>query len=156
MSVDSKLFVTTNKENIIKIMPILLDSLNIYIRKELDSYLVGKPFNGRLQYVFRDKTSKQNKDLLDFSNGVTSCNTSSFNSFEINFTIYGEQRSLFVTHTCSNDYSEIYKGDKIIFSLGCWGKYDEIMKLVANSVKDFGSVYYDFNDCDSEDFIKLN
>jgi len=155
MSVDSKLFVTTNKENILQIMPKLLDCLNIYIRKELDSYIDKKGFNNRMQFIHRNKKSKLNENLLDFSNGISSCNTTTFSCFDVNFTIYGEQRSLFVTHTCSNDYSEIHNGDKIIFSLGCWGRYDEIMKIIAECLKEFGSVYYDFNDCDNEYFIKL-
>jgi hypothetical protein len=156
MGLDSKLFVATKKENILKVMPKVIGSLNTYIRAELDAYLEEKGFSNRMQFMFRDKESKLNKDLKDFSNGISECTTYDFRSWNINFKIQGENRSLFVTHTCSNDYKEVYDGDKIIFSLGYWGLSDEIMKVIAESLKEFGDVYYDFNDCDDEDFVKLN
>lgn len=40
-------------------------------------------------------------------------------------------------------------------SVGYWGSCDEIMMVVAKAIKEFGDVYYDFNDCDDLDFIKL-
>ena len=156
MGLDSKLFVATTKENILQVMPKVIDSLNTYIRTELDAYLDRKGFSNRMQFMFRDKESKLNKDLKDFSNGVREVTTTDFRSWLVNFTVHGEGRSLFVTHTCSNDYKEVYDGDKIIFNLGYWGLSDEIMKVVAESLKEFGDVYYDFNDCDDEDFVKLN
>lgn len=67
-----------------------------------------------------------------------------------------EARSLFCTHSCSCDYSDTYDGEKIMFSIGHWGMCDEIMKVVAKACKEFGTVYYDHNDCDDKDFIKLN
>lgn len=30
-----------------------------------------------------------------------------------------------------------------------------IKKIIAEPLKDFGDVYYDFNDCDEKEFIKL-
>ncbi|CAH9013027.1 hypothetical protein VP249E411_P0085 [Vibrio phage 249E41-1] len=30
------------------------------------------------------------------------------------------------------------------------------MKVVAKAVAPFGDVYYDFNDCDETDFVKLD
>lgn len=56
---------------------------------------------------------------------------------------------------CYTDHSDTYEGDKIIFSIGCWGSYNEIMMIVADAVKSFGDVYYDFNDCDDQGFVKL-
>jgi hypothetical protein len=156
MGLDSKLFVATKKENILHVMPKVIEGLNTYIRAELDAYLEEKGFSNRMQFMFRDKESELNKGLKDFSNGISECTTYDFRSWNINFKIQGENRSLFVTHTCSNDYKEVYDGDKIIFSLGYWGLSDEIMKVVAESLKEFGDVYYDFNDCDDEDFVKLN
>jgi hypothetical protein len=156
MGLDSKLFVATKKENILQVMPKVIEGLNTYIRAELDAYLEEKGFSNRMQFMFRDKESELNKGLKDFSNGISECTTYDFRSWNINFKIQGENRSLFVTHTCSNDYKEVYDGDKIIFSLGYWGLSDEIMKVVAESLLEFGDVYYDFNDCDDEDFVKLN
>ena len=30
------------------------------------------------------------------------------------------------------------------------------MLTIADAVKEFGDVYYDFNDCDDKPFVKLN
>lgn len=64
------------------------------------------------------------------------------------------KRTLKVFPDCSCDYG-IYLGDKIIFSISHWGSHEEIMQLVGGSLKCFGDVYYDHNDCDDEDFVKL-
>ena len=85
-----------------------------------------------------------------WSNGIRGVDTYNFEVFYINFSIDKEQRSLFVTHTCSSDYKDIYDGDKIIFSLGKWGMCEEIMQVVIESVKEFGDVYYTPDDCSEE------
>lgn len=154
MGVDTKLFVATKKENILELMPKVIENLNEYIRIELDAYWDRKGFDSRGQFIFRDKEAGVNKDLKDFSNGIRNCSTYDFRSFDINFTMHGENRSLFITHICSNDYSDTYKGEKIIFSLGYWGLSHEIMMVIAEAVKEFGDVYYVENDC-SEEFKKL-
>jgi GH18 family chitinase len=66
-----------------------------------------------------------------------------------------EKRMLSIHFGCDSDYSDTYKGDKVILSLGCWGSSDEIMKTLAKELAQFGDVYYDHNDCDAEDFVKL-
>ena len=104
--------------------------------------------------MFRETNDPRNSDIKDFSNGIRSCYTHDFGSFNISFTVHGEKRILFVTHTCSNDYSEVYEGEKIIFSLGCWGMSEEIMLVIADAIKEFGDVYYTKNDCEDE-FKKL-
>jgi len=124
MGVDTKMFIAVKKEAIIDIMPIVINALNKWQRSELDRYA----------------------DLT--------CDTYDFGSFNINFTIHGENRQLFITHTCSNDYSDTYKGDKIIFSLGNWGVSEDIMMVVADAIKEKGDLYYVKNDC-SDDFKKL-
>ena len=154
MGVDTKMFLATKKENILNVMPKIIDTINTWQRNELDIYWSKKGFESRMQFLFRNKEIGVNKDLKEYSNGIISCNTSDFRSFNINFIIKGENRSLFITHSCSCDYSEIYKGDKIIFSLGMWGMSEEIMMVVAKSVKEFGDCYYTKNDC-SYDFKKI-
>ncbi len=149
MGVDAKLFVATKKENILEVMPKVIDSLNVYIREELDRYWQKENFLSRAVFMFSQEGEKL------FSNGVREVTTSDFRSWWINFTIHGENRRVFVTHSCSNDYKDTYEGEKIIFSLGHWGLSDVIMKVIAKSLKEFGDVYYDFNDCDTDDFVKL-
>ena len=135
-------------------MPLVIEAINKWQRKELDAYLEKKGFDNRMSFLFRDKDKKVNKRLKDFTNGIDSCSTTDFRSFYINFTVYGEKRSLFITHTCSDDYYTTYDGDKIIFSLGSWGLSEEIMMVCANAIKNLGDIYYTKNDCDNN-FKKL-
>lgn len=148
MGVDTKLFIAVDRTKFLDLMPKLMKDLNEWQRFELDTVCKKADMN-RLQFLF---SSEKNKDK--WSNGVTSVTTNDFGSFFINFRINGESRNLFVTHTCSNDYSDIYKGDKIIFSLGKWGICEEIMMVIADSIKEFGDVYYIENDCD-DNWVKL-
>jgi len=155
MGVSTVAFVTAKPEKILDLMPKLIKDLNKWQRQELDEYWDKKGFHNRLIFLMRDKLLNINKDLKDFSNGVSSVTTSDFGGFYVNFTVYGETRSLFITHTCSNDYSEYHNGDKIIFSLGQWGLSVEIMKVIIESVKEFGDVYFAENDC-SDEFKLIN
>jgi len=155
MGENAKLFIATKPENILKVMPKVIEALNVWQRKELDQYWDKKGFENRIQFLFRDKKLEINKDLKDFTNGIYDVKTFDFRSFDIYLTVHGENRSLFITHTCSNDYSDTYVGEKIIFSLGSWGLSKEIMMVVANSINQFGDIYFTNNDC-SEEFEKLN
>ena len=154
MSVDTKMFVTAKREAILDIMPKVIACLEQWQRNELDNYWKSKRFDNRVQYLFRDKSLDKDKGLVNFTNGISGCETRDFGSFSIYFTVHGENRRLFITHTCSNDYSDVYKGDKIIFNLGCWGMSEEIMMLVSEAVKDFGDVYFTKNDSEN-DFERL-
>jgi hypothetical protein len=154
MGVNTKMFIAVKKEAIIDIMPIVIDALNKWQRRDLDRYADSKGFENRMSFLFRDKDAEVNKGLKEYSNGIRTCGTYDFRSFNINFTIHGESRQLFITHTCSSDYSDTYKGDKIIFSLGNWGMSEDIMMVVADAIKDKGDLYYVKNDC-SDDFKKL-
>ena len=64
---------------------------------------------------------------------------------------------IFIEHVwmAGSRHQEIYKGDKLIFSIGHWGRCDDIMKAIIPALKEFGDVYYDHNDCDDEDFVKM-
>lgn len=148
-------FVTAKPGKANEVYGVVKKVINKWQRNLLDEYWRNKGFESRLEFLYRDKELSCNKDLKDWTNGIYSCNTYDFRSFNMNFKVNGEQRRLFCTHTCSCDYSETYKGDKIIFSIGYWGMSDEIMKIVGEACKPFGDVYYDFNDSDDKDFVKL-
>lgn len=153
MGVNTKMFVTAKKERILEVMPKVIQTINDYVRFEFNKYMkeIREDWNF-IQYSIKYK--KEGSNLKRFTNGVGSCYSYDFGSFHIDFSVNDENRSLFVTHTCSNDYSDVYVGDKIIFSLGCWGSSEEIMLLLADTVKEFGDVYFTKNDCET-DFIKL-
>jgi len=95
-----------------------------------------------------------NDEYKPFSNGIQAIDTSNFNSFSVRFKVFDEQRSLLVTHTSSNDYAEIYKGDKVIFSLGNWGCSTQILHIVAEVLKPFGTVYMS-KEGNEDKFIRL-
>lgn len=155
MGVNAKLFIATKPENLLQIMPKVINALNVWQRAELDQYWDKKGFENRLQFMFRDKKIGVNKDLKDFTNGIYDVRTHDFRSFDIYLTVHGEKRTLFITHNCSGDYSDTYVGEKIIFSLGSWGLSKEIMMVVADAINEFGDIYFTNNDC-SDDFEKLN
>lgn len=147
MGVNTIAFVTAKKEVMFDLMPKLIKDLNKWQRVLLDEHWKGN-YDSRLQFLL-------DTDFKDWSNGIGEVRSYNFGSFTIPFKVNGEQRDLFITHNCSNDYSDTYKGDKIIFSLGNWGMSKEIMMVVAESVKDFGRVFYVGNDC-SEDLKELD
>lgn len=149
-------FVTANPENSNEVYKTVKRALDKWQRNLLDQYWARKGFSSRAEFFWRNKDKPLNHNFTDWTNGIYDIKTSDFGSFNMDFTVNGEVRSLFCTHTCSSDYKDTYEGDKIIFSIGYWGLSDEIMKIVAEACKSFGDVYYDFNDCDDKDFIKLN
>jgi len=150
MGVNTQLFVTANKSDMFDLMPKLIRDINEWQRHELHSYADMKGFDRPIQFILRDKTNPLNEGVKDFTNGISSITTHDFGSFTMNFTVYGQKRNLFITHDCSCDHEDVYDGDKIIFSLGYWGMSHEIMMVVADSVKEFGDLYYVKDDCSDE------
>lgn len=154
MSVDSNLFVTCGKDKTIEVGQAVRKALDVWITKSLDTYWQNHTDAvNRIQFL-RDEDYRAQSEV--YTNGVKSVDTHEFRHYTFHFGC-GDRNarmlSMFIDFSC--DYSDIYGGDKIIFSIGCWGMYDEIMKVVAKAVAPFGDVYYDFNDCDDKDFIKL-
>ena len=140
MGIDTKMFIATNTNNFLEIMPKVICKLSEWQREKLDKE-AEKEQKNRMSFLI------ENKD--NWSNGINNVYTYEFNSFHINFRVNGEKRNLFVTHVCSNDYSDVFEGEKIIFSLGCWGMSEEIMMVVADAIKEFGDIYYTNNDCET-------
>tara|TARA_R110002020_G_scaffold29718_1_gene93772 strand:+ start:46 stop:504 length:459 start_codon:yes stop_codon:yes gene_type:complete len=150
MSVDSKLFVTCGKNRTTEVGQAVKKALDVWVRKELDEAVRHTGSHSRGYLI-----AKPIKDLY-FTNGIKSIDTHDFRYYTFNFGCGDRNaRMLGMFIDCSCDYDDTYEGDKIIFSIGCWGMYDEIMKVVAKAVASFGDVYYDFNDCDDQDFVKL-
>lgn len=147
MGVDAKLFVTAKQGQENLVYAKVKEAIDDWQRDLLKSEMIVQNTTNIFSFIDKNKHN--------WSNGVASIDTHDFRSFNMHFRVAGESRSLFCTHGCSSDYSNVYEGNKIIFSLGYWGKSDEIMKIVAKAAKEFGEVYYDFNDCDDKDFIKL-
>lgn len=153
MSVDSKIFVTCKKEDVISMGNSVTESLNVYVRDKLDNYWKNNTdAQSRLNFMWSDSYKDQSNK---FTNGV-SVTSHNFDTFVISFGNGDEsRRSLFMFPTCSSDYSDVCEGYKVIFSIGYWGSVEEIMSVLSGALKPYGDVYYDFNDCDKEYFIKL-
>lgn len=153
MSLDSKMFVTCSKEDVINIGNSVTEALNTYVRDKLDSYWKNNTdAQSRLNFMWGDSYKDQSNK---FTNGV-SVSSYDFNTFAISFGNGDDcTRNLFMFPTCSSDYNDVYDGYKVIFSIGFWGSAEEIMSVVSKALKPYGDVYYDFNDCDDEYFIKL-
>ena len=150
MGVNTVMFIATKKENILETMPKVIKAINEWQRFQLNTAYKKAGYKSVLQFLYSNKENGDN-----WSNGISNISTYDFGSFKIDFRFNGESRSLFVTHNCSNDYSDTYNGEKIIFTLGCWGKSEEIMMVIAEDIKEFGDIYYIHNDCKDE-FRKLN
>ena len=149
MSVDSKLFVTCGKDKLFDVVNSVVEHLNVFVRAELDKRVEEVGSASRMHFLWHEEEAK------DWTNG-TNLSMYSMDCINVHFGIGDDlHRNLSILTDCSCDYSDTYRGDKIIFLLGCWGMYDEIMKVVAKAVAPFGDVYYDYNDCDDEGFVKL-
>lgn len=64
-----------------------------------------------------------------------------------------DSRMLYVHFDCHVDYEELFEGSKLIFSLGCWGNSEKIIRAVLKQFP-FTDTYLLANDCDSN-WIKL-
>ena len=153
MSLESKMFVTCNKDDVINIGNSVTKALNTYVRDKLDNYWKSNTdAQSRVNFMWSDSYKDQSNK---FTNGV-SVTSHNFDMFVIGFGNGDEsRRSLFMFPTCSTGYSDVCEGYKVIFSIGYWGSAEEVMNVVADALKHYGDVYYDYNDCDGAGFIKL-
>jgi hypothetical protein len=151
MGVNAKLFVTCGEEKGLPVMRSVAKALGKYTRDKLREHCGSIP---HIEFV-RSKAGEK------YTNGLEKIIGYDGETFRF---IFGngdgddrsaERRMLWMNTTCSCNYSDTYKGSKIIFSIGHWGSCDEIMLIVAEAVREFGDVYYDHCDSDDEDFIKL-
>ncbi|ASU03343.1 hypothetical protein [Pseudoalteromonas phage J2-1] len=153
MSVDSKMFVTCGKDKLVGVLDAVIKQLNIYTRKELDYYWENHTDAvNRMHFMFTEDYKSQAET---FTNGVH-LHAYNMDCLSIVFGCGDDyKRSLKVFPDCSEDYQDIVQGDKILFSIGHWGKNHSIMDQVAIALSPFGDVYYDHDDCDDEGFIKV-
>jgi hypothetical protein len=135
MSVDSKMFVTCGKDKFVDVVDAVVKQLRVWSSVECW------------------KNSTNATDYKLFRDGVR-IHGYSLSSISLAFGCGGyDKRYLNVFSDCSCDYEDTFEGDKIIFSIGNWGKNHSIMNQVAIALSPFGDVYYDHNDCDDEGFV---
>lgn len=153
MSVDAKLFVTCGKDKLFEVVNAVVSQLNVWVRAELDTYwkthtdAVSRPhFLMGEDYVAQSEMFTNGVCISAYDMNILSIHIRCGN---VNY------RMLNTIPDCNSDYRDTYAGDKVTFSLVCWGKSDEIMQQVAIAVAQFGDVYYDHNDCDDEDPVLI-
>lgn len=132
MGCDTKGFIATDKKDIWEVVGAIKDFLKTRPSKKDNINL--RPFadNGA------------DYRLMDFCKSIT-----------VNFRDGEDYRTLWVHFDCDCDQEEVFSGPKIIFSLGCWGKCDEIIKGVLEKLKYLGRAFYISNDCGDEDYQEL-
>jgi hypothetical protein len=73
----------------------------------------------------------------------------------VSFKFAGEDRDMHINLSCDNDYSYVRKGEKIILSLGTWGRSVQLMECVLRGLSTFGQAYIAEDDC-KEDWRQLS
>ena len=146
MSVDTKCFVMANKESMMSFMPKIIDVLSEYHSKKKKEFMVNNNYEHFFQIPQEERVFWQSPEVKTYH----------FEHFSVYFGLgKNNVRNLSICHNCSCDYTDVCEGDKIIFSLGNWGESKEIMVLLIPVLKEYGKVFYDFNDCDDEGFIEM-
>ena len=75
--------------------------------------------------------------------------------FTVSFFDQGTPRNMLVSYDCDNDYNDNpeLKGNKLIFSIGCWGNSIEIIESI---LKEFSEECFIIeNDCDDNSIRKI-
>lgn len=151
MSVDSNVFVIAVKSDAMQIGQTVYNTIQRWQREQLDQHAESLGMT-RLEFLFDKKENTTVDGRPKWSNGAQ-LHASSFDCFQIVFTLSGEERTLWYFVDCSSDTDEITKEHTLIFSLGHWGSSERIMQVIIQALKPFGPVYYDHNDCDDEDYV---
>jgi hypothetical protein len=149
MSLSSKAFVVTGKENFIDVVNSVVAAVNKWQRAKLDAHISTTEYKNRPHFLHNGDNKKQ------WSNG---CSISAYDMecISINFRVDGESRSLKTFGTCSCDTQRVVEGNSIIFNINKWSMSEEIMSVVIDAIKQYGATYYDHDDCDDEDYLNVD
>lgn len=128
------------------------DTKGIIATEEKNSFLIWRDIKNALyekmqietgedgfRAYWKDGFSCPRCEIADFTEMLT-----------ITFEYKGEDRQMSVFLTCDHDDEEIYKGNKIILSLGMWGSSVELIETVLLKLKKYGKVWIMPNDCGEE------
>jgi hypothetical protein len=155
MSVDSKLFVVVEKDKVLDVIDEVILGLNKWIKSEAESYYKAHTEAKSLHEFYWNKEYESHRKL--FSVMGVAISAYKMDMILINFGCGdSNRRNLSVFPKDFHDYNHIATDNKLVFSIGDFGKNNQIMMVVAEACKPFGKVYYDRNDCDDEDFVELN
>lgn len=159
MSVNTKIFVATAEGDIVQAVNLASKALDKFIRDLLDIVVFqSNVYNNRHHAV----SCLKNSDTV-YTNGVHR-KTIDFNYdkpyFNIEFGCGEKSMRDVIVYSSSIEDNDVCKGEKVIFSFPCNEFNKEtsvaIADVIASALHGFGDVYIDYNDCDSEDFFKVN
>ena len=151
MGVDAKLFVKIEESRKLPAIQAATRAINELYHAEFDKAFRDSPYENKMKFIFDSKdeqgTCLWSRPRLDSYDAV---------NFSLSFRINGEGRNLSIMTDIQTEHQRIIGFNPALwFSLGHWGLSDKLMKALVPSLKQFGEVYYDFNDCDDEDFVRL-
>lgn len=133
MSVDTKGFIALGgynaENNVIKLLESIENSLNKVAETQGKKLII---------YPHEVRTSGHISTRFELFKGEF------FNRTEF------ENRMLSTNLRCSSDYSEVWKGSKIIFSLECVHSSKVIITQILKDLKQYGSAYFLPNDFTDE------
>ena len=154
MTVEAKIFVATAEGNILQAVNLVSKALDKFIHDRLDIIVAQSHFYNTRHHAV---SCLKNSDTV-YTNGVRE-KIIEFNRDKPYIHIYfgcGDEFIRCVTASSNNiDYNNTHDGEKIIFSIGDGGSSHEVADVIASVLHDFGPVYIDYNDCDSEPFFKV-
>lgn len=128
MGISTKGYVLTENKDIFAVLSTIEDTLIELVKK----YSTG-------EMIFLDKTSSFPR--------IECCPRMEY--FVIYFRVNNEDRMMFVHFGCDCDYEE-YESPVISWSVNYWGMAEEIILGICKAMKQYGKVFYEANDCDSE------
>lgn len=134
MGCNTKGFIATDKKDIWEVEKVIRDFLRTRPSIDVPKWTKTNP-NAEQRAEFR-LTGQKGYFIVDFVDGE-------------------DKRHLNVFFSCDSDHDEILSGPKISFTLGCWGKSDELMKGILERMKHLGRAFYIYNDCADEDWQEL-
>lgn len=153
MGVDAKLFVVAGQDQALEIGNTVQEELYDYISYKVNYAAREHGYKTAWHFLrSTDNRDANGKPQYRFGTNITSHD---FYGFTFSFLVDGEDRMLWYHTDCSCDTDHITKEHTLLFSIGHWGHVDEIMLTVAESLKEYGEVWYDHNDCDDEDYVRI-
>lgn len=158
MSINTKIFVATAEGDIVQAVNRVSKALDKFIRDLLDIVVSqSHVYNNRHHAV----SCLKNSDTV-YTNGVYR-KTINFNYdkpyFNIEFGCGEKFMRDVLVYSSSIEDNDVCESEKIIFSFA----YNEFNKetsvaiadVIASALHGFGDVYIDYNDCDSEGFVRV-
>lgn len=152
MSVDTVVFVVIDNDKSKMFNAVRNVSLNLqrYISDKCKEYASAAGLKSN-KYLAINELKKQG---FIFTYRITNYVDFEMDTFNLVFGCGDKsERNIFISNN-SCDQNHIVTGNKLFFSLGCWGSNKDIAKIICESLKEFGDVYYDINDCDDIDYQK--